>query len=218
MTVIRWLAIALLLIGCCHGTYAQPIVDPRLPRAFVGAGVGMATADADSRMRLNDGSALVWLFEGGASVSSRFGIGVELFQPSVLTGSTSGISFTSAGRQIERVLVGLVRARVGASDRLAVDLVGGGGVLFQHHELRNGPCSGCPITFQSDFDQRAPAFVAGVDVPVRAGRHFEVDPTVRYYALQRGDHTTALPNIVPWQFEFKSSARLAFVINGRARW
>jgi hypothetical protein len=214
----RWLLIALLLIACCRDTYAQSIADARLPRAFVGAGIGTATSDADSRMRLNDGSALVWLLEGGARVSSRFGIGVELFQPSLLTGSTSGISFTSAGRQIERALVGLVRARVGASDRLAVDLVGGGGVLFQHHELRNGPCSGCAVTFQSDFDQRAPAFVVGVDVPVRAGRHFEVDPLVRYYALQRGDHTTELPTLVPWQFEFKSSARLAFGINGRARW
>ena len=178
----------------------------------------MATADADSRMRINDGSALVWLLEGGARVSRRLAIGVELFQPSTLTGFTSGRSFASSGRQTERAVLGLMRARLAGSDRLAVDAVGGGGVLFQHHELRNAPCAGCAVTFAQDFDQEAPAFALGVDTPIRAGSHVDVVPVLRYYALARGDHTTALPDVVPWQFEFTSSARLLLAVNGRARW
>jgi len=216
--VVRTLTTALLLMLCCRGAHAQS-VDTALPRAFVGAGVAPATDDGDSRMRLNDGSSLVWVVEGGARLAPRIGVGVEFVQPSDVTASTAGASFNSSGRQTERVLIGLLRGRAWGSGRIAVDVVGGVGVIFQHHELSAAPCfSGCAVTVQDDLDHRAPAFTLGADLPVRVAPHFGVSGLIRLYALRRGDHTTQLPVITPWQFEYTSSTRFAVGVTGRAGW
>jgi hypothetical protein len=210
---------ALLFVASSSVASAQSIGDGRLPRAFVGAGVAPATDDADSRMRLvGDTSPLMWVIEGGARVAPRIGVGVEFVMPSTLTAETRGHTFDSTGRQEERVLLGLIRGRAWASDRIAVDVLGGAGVLFQHHEERTAPCfSGCAFTVQNDLDRRAPAFSVGADVPIRLAPHVAVSGLVRFYALQRGDTTTGL-FATPWQFEFKSSTRFAAGVTARARW
>lgn len=215
--LIAALLLALLLAPCA--AHAQSIDNARLPRAFVGGGVAPATNDGDSRMRLNDGSSFIWLVEGGARVAPRIGIGAEFAQPADVTASTAGRSFNASGRQAERILIGLARSRAWGSDRVAIDVVGGAGVLFQHHELRVAPCfSGCAITQQQVLDRRAPAFSFGADAPVRIGRHFGINGLARFYVLRRGDHTTELPVSIPWQFEYTSSTRLAVGVTGRARW
>jgi hypothetical protein len=213
------LTAALLVIVCSGIVSAQSIGEGQLPRAFVGAGVAPATSDAESRMRLGgDNSPLMWLIEGGARVAPRIGVGVEVVMPSTLTAETHGQSFNDTGRQDERVLTGLIRGGAWTSHRLAVDVVGGAGVLFQHHELTRAPCfSGCAVTLQNDLDRRAPAFSLGADVPARLAPHVAVSGLVRIYALRRGDRTTALPP-APWQFEFTSSTRFAIGVTGRARW
>jgi len=107
-----------------------------LPRLFAGAGAGPATNDASSRMRLfEEGLAAVWLVEAGAAVSDRVGIGVEYSQPSAATAFTTvGVGrLQVSGRQEERVLLATVRGRLAGTNRLALDAVGGAGILFQHY-------------------------------------------------------------------------------------
>jgi len=209
---------ALLFVASASVASAQSIGDAQLPRAYVGAGVAPATNDAESRMRLGGNtSPLMWLIEGGARVAPRIGVGVEYVQPSTLTAETRGRSFDATGRQEERLLTGLIRGRAWGSGRLAVDVVGGAGVLFQHHEQRDAPCfSGCAVTVQNDLNRQAPAFSLGADVPVRLAPHIGISGVVRFYALRRGD-TTALPG-TPWQFSYTSSTRFAVGVTARARW
>ncbi len=187
---------------------------------FFGGGVAPATDDAASRMRLfGDGSSLVWLIESGAAVSSRVGVGVEFTRPTTLDAETSGRSFWASGRQRERILVGLLRARVTGSDRVALDLVGGAGVLLQHHEQRQAPCfSGCADTIAEELDHQAPAFALGADVPLRVTPHVWLNAAIRWYALRRGDHVTGFPAEIPWQFEWRSSNRFAMGVTGRVGW
>jgi hypothetical protein len=159
----------------------------------------------------------MWLIEGGARVAPRIGIGVEFVMPSTLTAETRGHTFDSTGTQDEQVLLGLIRGRAWATDRIAVDVLGGVGVLFQHHEQRNAPCfTGCAVTLQNDLDRRAPAFSLGADVPVRLAPHVAVSGLVRIYALRRGDTTGRFDT--PWQFAFTSSTRFAVGVTARARW
>jgi hypothetical protein len=199
---------------------ARDAVAVPLPRAFVGAAIAPATNDADSRMRLvEDGRSFLWLVEAGAALSGRIGIGAELAQASAVTGSTSGRSFNESGRQEERTLIGLIRTRAAGTDRVALDVVGGAGVLFQHHELRSAPCfSGCADTRREALDRQAPAFALGADVPFRVGRHVAVTVLTRYYALRREERISRVPNLVPWQYESRPSSRMSIGISARAVW
>jgi hypothetical protein len=194
-----------------------------LPRAFVGVGAGPSTNDAASRMRLyEEGLAAVWLVEAGAAVSERVGIGVEYSQPSVATAFTTiGLGRAqSAGRQEERVLLVMVRARLAGMNRWALDVVGGAGILFQHHE--SGRCEPaqirCEDTDDRSLDERAPAFAIGLDIPVRVARHLEVAGEVRAYFLRRGEHTSESDINLSWQYEWQSSTRAAAVIVRRVVW
>ena len=73
------------------------------------------------------------------------------------------------------MLLATVRGRLAGTNRLALDAVGGAGILFQHHA--SGLCtpaqSRCEDTSGRSLDEQAPAFVVGVDIPVRLARHFE---------------------------------------------
>ena len=131
--------VAVCALLCVARAAAQPARSDSvpLPSVFVGTGIGPATNDAASRMRLfEEGRATVWLVEAGAAVSERVGIGVEYSQPSAATAFTTvGAGRAQiAGRQEERVLLGLLRARLTGVNRWALDVVGGAIVLFQHHE------------------------------------------------------------------------------------
>lgn len=194
-----------------------------LPRVFVGAGAGPLTNDAASRMRLyEDGLARVWLVEAGAAVTRRLGVGVEYSQPSAATAFTTvGLGRAQiAGRQEERVLLATVRARAIGVNRWALDIMGGAGMLFQHHV--SGGCvpaqTRCENTDGLSLDERAPAFAAGLEAPVRVSSHFEVVTSVRMFALRRGEHTSATDINLTWQYEWTSSTRAALVVGGRAVW
>ena len=208
------------LFGTLPGAHAQEPVPAPLARVFVGAGIGPATDDNASRMRIaDDGSSLLWFVEGGARLSSRLGVGAEFTQAAEVTGATSGRSFNSSGRQRERTIIGLLRARAAASETVAIDLVGGGGVLFQHHELRFAPCfSGCADSRRESIDRRAPAFVLGADVPFRLGRHIGLSAVTRFYWLRREQRISDTTTLVPWQYETTSSTRLAIGVSARATW
>lgn len=194
-----------------------------LPSAFVGTGFGPSTNDAKSRMRLfEEGLASAWVVEAGAALVARVGIGVEYSQPSAARASTTvGLGRAQiAGRQEERVILGVLRGRLTGTRRWALDVVGGAGVLFQHHE--SGGCvpavARCENTAGRALDERAPAFVFGIDVPVRVARHFEIAAAVRAYGLRRGEHTSAQEINLSWQYEWRSSMRAVATLNGRLVW
>jgi hypothetical protein len=189
----------------------------------VGGGIGLATNDAGSRMRLvEEGLATASVVEAGAAVMPRLGIGVEYSQPSAATAFTTvGLGRAQiAGRQEERVILGVLRGRLTGTRRWALDLVGGAGVLFQHHE--SGGCVPavvrCENTSGPAVDERAPAFVFGIDVPVRVARHLEIAAAARVYSLRRGEHTTAQDINLSWQFEWRPSMRGVATLNGRFVW
>lgn len=192
-----------------------------MPAGFVGAGLGVTTNDAASRMRLyEEGVATMWLVEAAAGLSERISIGAEYSQPSAAATATLTKSGTFSGRQEERVLVGLLRARLAGVNRFAIDAVGGGGVLFQNH--RSGRCDPspqrCDDTSRSSVSHHAPVWALGLDAPIRVAAHFELVPSVRGYFLRRGEHTSALIPDLEFPFEWRSSTRVAAVVSARVVW
>lgn len=174
-------------------------------------------------MRLfQEGWAATWLVEAGIAVNRRIGIGIEYSQPSAAKAFTTvGLGRAQiAGRQEERVLLGTVRARLGSRRRAALDAVAGAGVLFQHHEA--GGCvparATCETTVGPGLDERAPAFVAGLEAPVRVAAHFELAIAARVYALRRATQTSLTNLNLSWQYEFRPSTRAAAVVIGRVVW
>lgn len=162
---------------------------------------------------------MLWFIEGGVRLLPRIGVGVEFVQTAVLTAVTSGLSFNASGRQRERTALGVLRARAAGNGRVAIDLVGGGGVLFQHHELRFAPCfTGCADSRRESLDSRAPAFVLGADVPFRLGRRIALSAGTRYYALRRAKRISDTATLIPWQYETKPSTRLTLGVSVRAGW
>jgi hypothetical protein len=221
----RLVLIATFSIVRVAGATGQPAARPApaLPAVFVGAGLGPSTNDASSRMRLyEDGRATTWIIEGGVAVADRVGLGVEYSRPSAATAFTTfgAGRFQSSGRQEEQALIGVLRMRLTATPRWALDVVGGAGVLFQHHA--SGLCEPaqavCDATDGPSRDEHALALATGADVPFTLTRHFALVPAVRAYWLRRGDHTSDTDINLPWQFEWKSSTRVAAFASGRVIW
>jgi hypothetical protein len=190
-----------------------------IPRGMVGIGVTFASSDASSRMRLGS-EARRWIFSGelGVRVASRVAIGAEAIDFGTATGETSGISFRSGGEQRERAIVGLLRLRTMGGARVALDLAGGAGALFQRHTAIEAPrvSSSIDPTVTFEHSHRAPVVVAGADVPIELGDHLSIAGIARYYAMRRGDNTPDDPRApIRWQFEHESSGR--FSIGGSAR-
>ena len=197
--------------------------DARLPAGFVGIGAGPSTNDASSRMRLfEDGLAYVWFVEGGAAVSRRFGVGLEYSRPNPATAFTTAGAGRSqfSGRQSEWNLLALARVRVAGTSRIAADVVGGAGMMFQHHQM--GVCDPavprCENTDGPALDHWAPAFAAGLDVPVSVAPHFTIGAAARVYFLRRSTHVTGDGLFLPWQHEWRPSVRTAIVLDARLTW
>lgn len=214
------LGFVLLVFAAASAVHAQSWTSSSPPRGLVGAGIAFAEADAGDRMRLGrEADTLVWLIEAAVAVAPRVSIGGEFVDLGEATGSTSGRSFTSTGVQSERVLTGVLRVRVWAGSRAAVDLDGGAGVLFQRHEQWFAPCSsGCEVSFRESISRRAPAGVAGLDVPVRLARHVSIAGFVRGYVLRREEVVSTPEASAPWQYETRPSARLSAGASVRATW
>jgi len=201
---------------------AQPVGRNSAMRApvFVGAALTLTAPDSSARMRLaNEASIGGWFGEVGLPIKGRLGAGVEFSGTSDATGETRGISFESRGRQRERTVIGLAKVRVVGTSRLGVDLIGGAGTLFQHHEALESSCVVRPVC--SDFtrttlDRRAPAFVVGADVPLRIAGPIMIGAVARYSFLDRGRHQTQPGTVfVPWQFEWRSSTRVSVGVDLR---
>jgi hypothetical protein len=208
-------AAALGLIGVAAAGEAQT----SLPRGFVGVGIAVGSSDASSRMRLFQPSHRITTAEVGVRLTPRVGVGFEMMRAATMTATTRGRSFEATGRQQETAFLGLVRFRAGARARMAVDLVGGAGLLRQHHEWDQSACfSGCAFRRLGEEDVNAVATVAGVDIPLRLGRHFSVGPELRLYGLHRAHRVSEVPDIVAFPFETKPSIRCAVSASGRFTW
>jgi hypothetical protein len=226
MTISRGtlLSVSLLLCAAASAAAQTPVssVAP-MPRAFIGAGIGIVTNDAGARMLIfEDGIASMWLVEAGAAVSKRVSLGVEFSRPSEATAATVVGKGTTqhSGRQTERLLLAMIRARAAGSSRVALDIVAGGGLLFQRHEA--GSCifaqPRCEDTSGDSLSNRSHAYVVGAEFPVRVGAHLEIVGSGRVYFLRRGVHR-ADPLLVPsWQFDWVPSSRTAAIIMGRVTW
>lgn len=211
-------AVVLAAIAPTSQAFAQ---TPELPRALIGVGVTRASSDHASRMRLAQ-EARPWIFsaEVGIRVAPPIGVGAEAVDFGKAIGETRGNSFRSRGEQRERAIVGLLRGRVWGSERVALDLVGGAGALFQRHIASQAPCfSGCAVAVSGEYTHRAPVLVAGADVPIRLGHAFSIAAIGRYYSMRRGDNTPDDPRTpIPWQFEHESSSRLSAGASARVIW
>jgi hypothetical protein len=206
------------VIASAPQAFAQ---SSELPRALIGVSVARAETDASARMRLGS-DARPWIYsaEFSARVAPRLAIGAEAIDFGIATGATSGRTFRSEGEQRERALMGLLRVRAAGSERFALDVGGGGGVLFQRHIAATTSCIiSCTETFTTELTARSPAFFIGVDVPVRIARHLWIAGLGRYYFLNRGDHTSTDPRApVTWQFEYVSSRKFAVGASARVHW
>jgi hypothetical protein len=222
-TVTSWsrlTACAAAFTWCCAGSAsAQPAESAPLPMPAVSVGVGGGPSnnDAASRMRLyEDGLAAVWLIEASAAVADRVGLGLEFSRPTAATAFTTvGLGRAQmAGRQEELVLMPLARVRLAGSGRWALDAVGGAGLLFQHHE--SGGCvpaqDRCDSTDGPSRDAFAGTLLAGLDLPIRVGRYFEIAAGLRSYFLRRETRPTVNERNLEWQFETRPSTRVAALV------
>jgi hypothetical protein len=186
----------------------------RLPRVYASASIGLLGDDSDSRaLPYSNPDDVSWLVEAGASITRRVGIGVELDRPTTVAGRTSTITIRGEGKQIERMVMALVRSRITASNRFAVDAVGGAGVLYQHLERRQSFCpvgiGPCVDSVSESLDRRSPTFVLGAETPIRLARYVFATPLLRVYFLRRGEHrNVGSAQVIPWQYEWASSTRL----------
>jgi hypothetical protein len=183
----------------------------------VGAGLLAGSSDASNRIRFpDDHRERLWLIEFGAPVNSRVSIGAEFVSLGTVTGGTSGRSFELREKQTERLLQGAVRVRAARGGRVALDVMGSSGVLFQKRDTTFETCyfagsnPGCSDVFD-DEGRQALALGAGVDVPVALTSHIAVTPMMRFLALRRGDFEG-------FNSLRQSSTRLVVGVSGRIGW
>jgi hypothetical protein len=213
------LARAAAVLWCCATpASAQPSASSPepMPAIYLGAGGGPSNNDAASRMRLyEEGLAGMWMIEAGAAVANRLSLGVEFSRPTVATARTTvGTGAQITGRQEEWVLMPLARVRLTGTGPWALDAIGGAGILFQRHE--SGGClparDRCDTTDNGrSRETGAGTLLAGLDVPMRVGRHVEIVAGVRSYFLRRQKRPTENEINLQWQFETQPSTRVAAV-------
>lgn len=152
----------------------------------------------------------VWLLEFGVPVARRWSLGAEVTSLGTVTGGTRGLSFEISEKQREALVQGLVRFRPLVSGRVALDFIGGAGVLFQNPDstscLRPAPCR-----VRSDEGRRSPTLSAGIDVPVALASHLELSGIMRVLALLRGESDT-------FEVPRRSSTRVVAGVTGRVGW
>ena len=193
-------------------------VAPSAPvRGFVGAGLLAGSSDASNRIRFpDDDRERLWLIELGAPIAWRVSIGAEFFSLGTVTGGTSGNGFELREKQTERLLLGVVRVRAARGGRVALDVIGSGGVLFQKRDTTfevcdfAGPNPRCSDVVD-DEGRHALALGAGIDVPIAVTSHIAVTPMMRVLALRRGDFDGA--NSLR-----HSSTRFVVGVSGRVGW
>jgi hypothetical protein len=189
-----------------------------LPRVQGGISVGV-TSD-DSKHRLPGGRTDRWwiaTIDGGVAVSERIGVSAEFVRwPEARATSSPRQDFHTSSTQREWTLVGLIRTRVTASQRAAVDVLAGGGILRRSSDR---VCRGtCGNAGTASLLQSRPVVALGADVPIRVGPHATVGWFARWYALRRGEQTTASQGSAFGQFGWSPSTRVTLGASLHVNW
>ena len=183
-------------------------------RGFLGAGVFAANDDASNRVRfpdVNGSPSLRLTIEAEVVRAGRIGLGLEFSTLGTVTGSYNAACCILRDEQKETSVLAVVRERVWRKDRLAVDIVGGMGVLFQHRETMVALrfVGGSAVTTVED--RYSPAFAIGADLPLFVAQHIALVPRFRLGFLERGALDT--PNVTR-----SSSQTSAIGLSGRIVW
>jgi hypothetical protein len=181
-------------------------------RGFVGVALLGASDDTSNRVRFPDeGASRVLALEADLMRAGTLAIGVEASHLGSVTGAYNAQCCIFRDEQREIAVLGVLRERVWNSARVALDIVGGAGALFQHRETliadRFFPSAASTVI----EDRGSPAFVLGADLPIALAEHLALSPELRWYFLQRGSLDTL--NVTR-----QSSNRPAVGVSGRLTW
>jgi len=161
------------------------------PRFFAGAGIGFGIDDAVERFTslypgVSDTFVRAWLADGGGWVTPRVAIGAELFRPPEITARVSRSVQVLDETERETALLATLRIRPFGGRIVAVDALGGGGLLITSRQ-RSGrlflPWQN--ESFSSSESATTSTFVGGVDLTLHAARHWDIAPLVRLYRFNR---------------------------------
>ena len=205
---LAWLVFFVVGLGCAGSAVAQTG-----PRGFIGAGIDLLSHSALDVSRTTDTEPLplAWFVEGGIFGNARVGVGAELIHAPARTSNYSSSAAALTEEYQETSLLGVVRVRTAQSDRVAFDLLAGGGIIFQRRTDSSQPRSTGAAPIQNETTFQSPAFVFGGDVPVTVASHFAIVPTVRLYLFRSGGPGGGLIAVEP-------STSLAAGVSGRVTW
>lgn len=170
------------------------------PLSFLGGGVGLGPRDIESRVAYpanresfegqavgDAGRFFSWYIDGSWQLASRVGVGAEFMVLEPARGVLRGGGYAITELQEERVLTGLARFRLTTSPRAAVDVVGGGGLLFWQRSDET-TVSSPQLPQASESRERSSADVAvaaGLDAQFSVARHLSVVVGGRLLWLRR---------------------------------
>jgi hypothetical protein len=189
--------------------------SPASAQVFGSAGIGATSDDAADRFPIayrTPAPPRNTLIEAGVFVSARVGVAAELLSVPDLSARTSGDFGVFEAVETERALTGTVRIKAFHWQVAALELLGGGGVVFASAQTTVTPRSTGTSFVQSD-SQTARTLVGGVDVPLRIVRHVYGVGTFRVYQFDRDP----MP-IVAYDRQVGPSTRMIFGALARVVW
>jgi hypothetical protein len=186
-------------------------------RGFVGGGIGAARGDFVNRDRfgsrvLTPHPSLVWFVETDVGRVGRIAFGAEFVNLGEVRGRFDAACCIERNSQKEAALLGVLRVRSGGIGPLAVDVIGGLGMLLQK-SVSTGGLRFPPTETTTTEKARSSAFGIGVDLPVQINTRIAVVPLMRLYFLQREriiDPSDAVAQ--------RPSRRPAVGVTGRVTW
>jgi hypothetical protein len=159
---------------------------------YVGFGAGVTTSDVRGRATVTAFPTRTpesLRLEAGLGIGRYLGVGLAFIPfPEIAANHNIG-RVPVTDRQREQAWLGEVRGRMMATTRVAVDVVAGGGVLRQQREgsYQVATCGpSCFTTVTAEPSRSSPVFTAGIDVPVRLGRHAGLAVVGRTLWMRRG--------------------------------
>jgi hypothetical protein len=193
-------------------------VQPVLAQIGLGDGLvagGWYAATADSSERVSVRNAEItddhWQAEVTVFLGRRIGVGVE----AVALGSTSMtgniLCCILNETEDEQLWLATGRWRAFAAHSMALDAVGGIGVVLQHFERQSGLRFTPGSVTETTSDNQSLAFSAGIDLPIAIASHLAVLPMLRVYALRRDYQPGTLFGTLP-------STRVAIGVSAAFTW
>ena len=168
---------------------AQPSTAFGPSMTFIGGGVGVTSSAAEGRVQATafpEGSLLAPRIEAGLALGRRVGLGLAFVPFTEINGSHNIALLAVSDRQREQAWVAELRLRAGATPRVAMDVVGGAGLLRQQREGTFACNFTCAVANTAEPSHTSPAFSVGLDVPLQLGPHLSLAALGRIYWMRRG--------------------------------